>query len=1037
MLSAPPPIPVALQRTTSSLRRKLTAIFVVLAIGAIAGGAIGLHSVSRVANSVTVFTDVTTPMLSDTLSLLEISRRLRATATDAGADGVVVVAAADTIERLHREADERISNLERLSEQANLGLPIAETRASERGFATALRKMLLAHFRQVEAERAIGELRGQIEDVVEQIRTDVFVLHEQIELQMNTARLAVVDALNDPALEVDELRDRSHPLFAWLISLQSKISHLEHVVGEAGDAVADAARSGGDIDMERHEVQEAWFEARDLANSMRAELRAVPEIGSTATFDSHFATFGRLALSEGGLFAALEDLENARAELAAGDLAAEQIRLNYFDLLEKVREGVISLNQEARRTSHSVISQALILVGLTLVVYLVAAAVIGYVVASRISGPIGRLTQHATRISLSGDLSRMDDASIVTRLDEIGALARAFNSMLAELAYARRTILEQSEAEIQLQHDRLKAALSSMSHGLIMLDNNKEVVIANERMAELWSADQSLFAPGTSLRTILESCAARGLIDSSEASINSMVASADLRYPTYFNVDLSNGRVISISHKPTTDGGSISVHEDVTERKAQEARIAFMALHDMLTELPNRVAFREGLEKALSRAARGHSISVICFDLDHFKAVNDTLGHPVGDALLKLVAGRVRSCLRPTDMLARLGGDEFAIVQLDLGQPQSASSLAERLIAEVSRPYEIDSHKVVIGASVGIAIAPDDGLDPDEILRCADMALYRSKERGRGTHSFFEPDMNDRMQERRKLELDLRGALAAGQFELFYQPLVKAESGSIGGFEALLRWRHPERGLVAPADFIPMVEEIGVIGQVGRWALREACLAAATWPADLTISVNLSPVQFKSGLLVDDVRDALEEAQITPSRLELEITEQILLDDAGATVHTLQRLRDLGVRIAMDDFGTGYSSLGYLRLFPFDKIKIDRSFMRDFESAQSVAIVRAVAGLANTLGIATVAEGIETEEQLVRAQAEGCQEVQGYLFSRPIVGSEVAALLARTSGATRAGVPGDAAQGLADIAAEEAEAGRVTRVRSAQSSAAR
>jgi len=435
---------------------------------------------------------------------------------------------------------------------------------------------------------------------------------------------------------------------------------------------------------------------------------------------------------------------------------------------------------------------------------------------------------------------------------------------------------------------------------------------------------------------------------------------------------------------------------DVTDRKQAEARIAYMAHHDALTDLPNRILFHERLAELLGQVKRhGESLAVHCLDLDHFKGVNDTLGHPIGDELLKAVARRLATCLRDSDMVARLGGDEFAVVQFPLRSPHEANALASTLIEVVSRPYEVHGHEFVVGASIGIALAPADGAAPDVLLRNADMALYRAKAEGRGTAHFFEPEMDRRIQARRMLELDLRKAFANGEFELFYQPLINLNSDAVSGFEALLRWRHPERGMIAPAEFIPLAEEIGLIVPLGEWVLRKACTEAMSWPAELKVAVNLSPAQFRSRGVVKAVLTALAYSRLAASRLELEITESVLLGETEANLATLHQLREIGVRISMDDFGTGYSSLSYLRCFPFDKIKIDRSFVKELsERPDCVAIIRAVAGLGMSLGIATTAEGVETEEQLERVRVEGCTEVQGYLFSAPRPATELGALLA-------------------------------------------
>jgi diguanylate cyclase (GGDEF)-like protein len=477
-----------------------------------------------------------------------------------------------------------------------------------------------------------------------------------------------------------------------------------------------------------------------------------------------------------------------------------------------------------------------------------------------------------------------------------------------------------------------------------------------------------------------------------EASMEQRLAAARAPEPWHMIRATRDGRTISVLHQPLAGGGSLSTHEDITARRQAEAQIAHMAHYDALADLPNWVLFREHLVKALESVDRDR-LAVVCIDLDRFKVVNDTLGHPIGDALLRAVGDRLQASARPTDLVARFGGDEFAIVQAGTEQPFGATALAPRLISEIAKPFELDGHQVVIGASVGISIAPNDGSDPDRLLKNADMALYRAKSDGRDSCRFFQPDMDAKMQARRTMEIDLRRALALGEFEVYYQPLIALKTEKISCFEALLRWHHPERGMVLPTEFIPVAEEIGLIGQIGAWVLKRACLEAAKWPDDIHIAVNLSPAQFRHRAVVLDVVAALGASGLPPRRLEVEITEAVLLQDTESNIGILDELRNLGVRISMDDFGTGYSSLAYLQKFPFDKIKIDRSFVNGLDRPESIAIIRAVTSLGSGLGMKTTAEGVETEKQLQTLKDEGCTEVQGYLFSKAVPATEAAQLL--------------------------------------------
>ena len=435
---------------------------------------------------------------------------------------------------------------------------------------------------------------------------------------------------------------------------------------------------------------------------------------------------------------------------------------------------------------------------------------------------------------------------------------------------------------------------------------------------------------------------------------------------------------------------------EIADREESQARSQYLAYHDSLTGLGNRLLFKEQLEEALKDVSvASHPLAVLFLDLDGFKAVNDTLGHSIGDLLLKSVAAKLRDILPRTDRIARLGGDEFAILQISAAQPGSSIALAEKIIEVVGQPNSIDGHDVTVGASVGIAVARPGDINTENFLKSADLAMYSAKSDGRGTYRMFDPEMDAIVQARRLLERDMRTALAQDGFRLFYQPLVNLQTKKVTAFEALMRWQHPERGMVPPSDFIPVAEEMGLIVQLGEWALRQACAEATEWPDGICVSVNLSPLQFAKGNLVSSVMSALASAGLPASRLELEITESVLLEKSERNITILNQLRGLGVRISMDDFGTGYSSIGYLRSFPFDKIKIDQSFVRDLLVDEgSLAIVRAIAGLGVSFGMITTAEGVETEEQMRCLNLEGCIEVQGYLYSRPVPANEIVGVLA-------------------------------------------
>ena len=526
--------------------------------------------------------------------------------------------------------------------------------------------------------------------------------------------------------------------------------------------------------------------------------------------------------------------------------------------------------------------------------------------------------------------------------------------------------------------EQFDAALANMQHGLVMVDQRQRLILCNAAYRTMYNLPPELAVSGTPLQLIVQSAAARGMGPVRSAS---SATADDSEYEASW-VELQDGRTLDITRDAIPSGGYVATHQDRTDAIRAQRQIKHLASHDPLTGLANRARLRARMEDVLSRMSEDSHLAVFCLDLDHFKAVNDTLGHMVGDLLLRGVTARLLVCLSKADMLSRLGGDEF-VVLAHVASPDAADTLAKQMIDAIAPPFDLDGHHVAVGLSIGISLAAGD-TDADMLIKNADTALYRAKAERRGTARFFEPEMNTRLQVRRRLEIALRQALANDEFELEYQPLYDARTEVIVSVEALLRWRHPERGTISPAEFIPLAEDMGLIVAIGEWVIRRACADASVLPRAVKVAVNLSPMQIKSPTIAHTIVSALEQSGLRPERLEIEITESVLLDASESTTATLHQLRALGVQIALDDFGTGYSSLSYLQSFPFDKIKIDKTFIQGIDrNAGSVAIIRAITQLAGSLAMTTTAEGVETEAQLEIVRQQGCNEIQGYLFSRP------------------------------------------------------
>jgi diguanylate cyclase (GGDEF)-like protein len=692
----------------------------------------------------------------------------------------------------------------------------------------------------------------------------------------------------------------------------------------------------------------------------------------------------------GTLLAAMRVMRDNIRKAMAREVAQRRLaQSRRADALENSREGIVVVDAVGRIALAN--SQAADFLGTSSARLMPGTSVVELATAA--SDPL-----EATLLPLDGDRSAVDE----TRLAD-GRWLRVSRSVTQDGGFvvvcSDISVLKEQEARLEATNVRLDAALENMSQGLCMYDAQNRLAVVNRRFCEIYSLSPREASPGMTFGEVLQQSVTAG--NHRDRSVADLLAEQEVYVGqrmtgTYFQ-ELSQGRVVAITHQPIADGGWVATYEDVTERRQAEARIAFMARHDALTGLPNRVMFSERIEQALAQLGRtSGAFAVIFLDLDNFKQVNDTLGHPVGDALLCAVAERLQACVREVDTVARLGGDEFAIVQSGVHQPEDAAVLARRIVEVVSAPYDLEGHRLTIGISVGISVAPGDGTACAKLLKNADVALYRAKMDGRGTWRFFEAEMDARLQARRVLELDLREALASNAFDLYYQPLYDLEHNRISGFEALLRWPHATRGFISPAEFIPVAEEIGLIDTLGEWVVHRACNEAMRWPGDVKVAVNVSPAQFKTTRLERVVTQALAASGLSANRLELEITESVLLANNAATLAMLHALRKAGVRISLDDFGTGYSSLSYLRSFPFDKIKIDQSFIRDVEATDGASlIVRAIIDLSSSLGMRSTAEGVETEEQLARLRMEGCNEVQGYLFSRPVPAREVPGLLKR------------------------------------------
>ncbi len=776
------------------------------------------------------------------------------------------------------------------------------------------------------------------------------------------------------------------------------------------DAVAAGAAADIAVLLERHRrlVETALLDRDPSAlDQRRQSAERIGMLITTLLSNNHDTSvsllrddFDALTASARAAFFAAREKEQSEVQrhktqyTALANRLQETVRSSRNTSLRSATETLILLERRGEDLRFLILATAL--------PALLLLGPISLLIVAGIIRRINQLTYGMRRVALNDTtiaLPALDDG------DEIGDMARAL-----EVFRNNAETLVRNAKEIERLNAWFDIALNNMARGLSMFDAHGRLVVCNRQYLELYQLTPALGQPGTHIVDIAMSRAARSHPDAvvaCEAETRAeMVAWFDtlrqrLALGTPFSQQqiLPDGRTIDIHVQPLDDGGWVDLHEDITEADRAKRRITELASSDTLTGLANRRQFMGALEAWYHGSDDSRPMAVLWFDLDRFKAVNDTYGHPVGDTLLRLVAKRLRATVRGDDLIARLGGDEFAILLEPMGEPVAAAEIVgRRVIAALSQPFDIDGRQITVGASVGVAIARVHGATADDLLQNADIALYRAKTSGRGTVVAYQTEFEQTIKAQRQLESDLRLAVEKGELMLHYQPIVDLQTGQVVSCEALMRWRHRDQGMISPAVFIPMAEDLGLIEHLGAWALKQACLDAATWPRGTKVAVNVSASQFASRDLVSAALAALATSGLEPERLEVEVTELVLLRDDASTLDTLNTLSALGISIALDDFGTGYASLSYLRRFPFNKIKIDQSFIRDMKNGSgSATIVRAIVNLANTLGMTTVAEGIETLSERDAARHAGCHAAQGYYYSRPVPPDAVAAAIADCS----------------------------------------
>lgn len=974
---------------TSRLRFKvLSAAFSVVLITCVSGW-IGLSYTNTVATSVTATTEINLPLLTNAINASNAMHNLSTM-------GRRLLEACEAADGSHRQL---------------FGDTMTRDFAVIENLATFLNKVELRGY-EVKVRSAKDELLHALKNLSTICDTRT-TLQEQLDKQIKqtaattTALNGILDSLsasfekrlsrnsNEPR-QKESVRSAGAPATSgesdydvWFVlqaltRMKTRLDHLENDLSQS--------QSGSFVTSERRRIQLH----ETLINTLVSEYQKIAPIlrktGYTRASNDASSQIKLLSKAITGPVG-IHDIWR-RVSLFQSGTAIPRMALTRADIalasaLRGIEMQARMLYQRATKDTHSAVAEARWVVASVTGLVALMLLVSGILLSARLTTPIERLKDYVIRLRRSNKLSQNMPEELMGRTDEIGALARSFDDLIADLSEARQRLVDESQAKIRTQFERLSAAIESIPQGLCLVDAEERLLMTNSRFLALYDLAPTQAREGMPIREVLAACGVNGakLINRRYES-DKPGRSFGLTLQQQI-LNFRNERTIVVKTAKTPEGGLVSVHEDITERRRQEEQITHLAHHDTLTGLANRKLFRDKFLRVLTNLEESQCVALLYMDLDHFKLVNDTLGHPVGDQLLIAVADRLRSCLREVDKAARLGGDEFAILLTDSPRMEDASRISNRIIRTVGLPYDIDGQNIVVGISVGVAMAPEDGTDPDRLMKCADMALYRAKREGRNTYRFFEPEMDEQIQAKRALELDLRDAEAGKDLELYYQPQIGIPQNNVDTFEALLRWKHKERGFVSPVDFIPIAEETGLIGPIGRWVLMQACQDAMAWPESIAVAVNISPVQFRTDTLLPDVEAALSASGLPPHRLELEITESSLMQDTRATIEVLETLREMGVHIAMDDFGTGYSSLSYIRKFYFDRIKIDRSFVHDLTfSKDSRAVVHAVCGLCSALGIDSVAEGVETAQQYQILKTQGCSKVQGYYFAAPMPASE-------------------------------------------------